>query len=298
MNRYVDHKVTSASRDIKMADMITNIIPAAVGNALKIFLAPPKSALAWIVLRNQSGTFADQVDPDSVQLYSGNVLTYMVDAEGLANGALYYYCVFYFDGSIWTPSAVVSATPNATYTDQSVDVLSVVRDRLDSGLQNEISLGTLTPSTGVIAVLNAPPVFEETNWPVVTVHVTTDSSGDRAIGEITMPDVFDSIGGVWDESQGWLAQVQLTIVGWSKNPDERIALRKALRKIIIGNLEVFDNVGMIHIAFSQQDVDELAAYPAPVYQSMCSFSCEAPAGVADTRLPLELAPQVISTTDF
>lgn len=260
--------------------MISNILPAAVGNAIKIFLAPPASAVRWILLRNLSGTFAGQDDPSAARIFSGNGDTTILDAFGLVNGTRYCYGVFYFDGAAWTPGAVASATPNVTYTDQSVDVLSVVRDRLDAGLQHEIALGTLTPACGAIAVLNAPPVFEETSWPVVTVHVTADSSGERAVGDLVFPDAFDPVGGLWNEAQGWLARVQLTVVGWSKNPDERMALRKALRKIVIGNLDVFYSAGMTGIDFSQADVDELAVYPAPVYQAMCTFSCEAPAGVA------------------
>jgi len=281
-----------------MAVMISNILPAAVGNAIKIFLAPPASTVSWILLRNLSGAFSAQNDPSAIVIFNGNGETYFLDAFSLVNGTRYYYGVFYFDGEAWTPGNVVSATPNVSYTDQSVDVLSVVRDRLDVGLQNEIALGTLTPACGVIAVLNAPPVFEETNWPVITVHVASDGSGERAIGDLIFPDAFDPVAGLWNESQGWLARVQLTVVGWSKNPDERIALRKALRKIVIGNLEVFDSVGMIAIDFSQSDVDELSAYPAPVYQSMCSFSCEAPAGVAVTADLLAESPNVTVTPVF
>ncbi|HEX7642015.1 MAG TPA: hypothetical protein VF450_19540 [Noviherbaspirillum sp.] len=262
--------------------MISQIVPLAVGNALQVFLAPPADALSWRLLRNQSGTFVSQTDPAAVCLYSGNDLTEVMDSDSLVNGTPYCYCVFYCDGTQWVPSAVAWSTPSSTYEDQSVDVLSIVRDRFDCGLQNEIVLGTLSPSSGAIAVLNAPPVFEETSWPVVTVHVTSDGSGERGLGELLFPDEFDPVSTRWTEAQGWLARVQLTIVGWSKNPDERIALRKALRKIVLGNLEVFDSAGMIHIDFSQQDVDELASYPAPVYQVMCTFSCEAPASVSKT----------------
>jgi hypothetical protein len=274
--------------------MISQIVPAAVGNALQIFLAPPADALSWRLLRNETGVFADQSDPAAVCLYGGNDLTCVMDSDCLVNGKPYCYCVFYCDGAEWAASAVVWATPASTYTDQSVDVLSIVRDRLDCGLQTEILLGNLSPSSGAIAVLNAPPVFEETSWPVVTVHLTSDASGERGIGELLMPDAFDPVSTQWRETQGWLARVQLTIVGWSKNPDERIDLRKALRKIVIGNLDVFDSVGMVRVDFSQQDVDELSSYPAPVYQVMCTFSCEAPAGVSASAAPTgEVANPII-----
>lgn len=276
--------------------MISNILPSAVGNAIQVWLQPIASAVRWVLLRNMTGVFTGPSDPSATLIYSGSDLTFIVDIESLTNGTPYYYGIFYFDGTNWTAGAVASATPNSTYVDQAVDVLSVVRDRLDYGLQNEITIGALTPESGVIQVLNAPPIFEETNFPVVTVHVTSDGSGDRAVGEIIFPDEFDPAAGLWDESEGWLARVHLTIVGWSKNPDERIALRKALRKIVIGNLGVFDSVGMETVEFSQQDVDELSAYPAPIYQSMCSFSCEAPAGVSAAVGPInEIAPTTITT---
>jgi hypothetical protein len=262
--------------------MISNITAAAVGNALKIYLVPPPGTLKWVVLRNTTGVFPAYNDANSITVFNGSDESYMVDTDGIVNGTLYYYCEFDYDGTDWDASAIVSATPACTYKDQSVDVLSVVRDRIDAGIKNEILIGTLTPKSGGIAVLNAPPMFEETNWPVVTVHVGSDGSGDRSIGDAPFPDVYDPITGLWSESQGWLARVQLNIVGWSKNPDERIALRKALRKIILGNLDVFDSAGIVSIDFSQQDIDDLSSYPAPVYQAMCSFSCEAPAGVVDT----------------
>jgi hypothetical protein len=260
--------------------MISQIVPVAVGNALKIFLEPPVSAISWRLLRKDSDTFVDQDDPAAVCIYGGSDMTCVMDIHCLINGEPYCYCVFYFDGAAWTPSATVIATPGSSYADQSVDVLSVVRDRLDFGLSNEILLGNLSPASGFIAVLNAPPIFEETTWPVVTVHLTSDGSGERGIGELVFPDELDPESGQWAESQGWLARVQLAVVGWSKNPDERIALRKALRKIAIGNLEVFDSVGIVNIDFAQQDIDDLSGYPAPVYQVMCTFSCEAPAGVS------------------
>ena len=266
--------------------MISKITAQAVGNALKIFLAPPPGTLKWVVLRNTTGVFPTYNDANSALIFSGSDEMCIVDADGLSNGVLYYYQEFDFDGVNWNPGSIYSSTPNHTYTDQSVDVLSIVRSRIDYGLQNEILLGTLTPKSGVIATLNAPPMFEETNWPVVTVHVGTDASGERSIGETVFPDEFDAAGGLWGESQGWLARVQLNVVGWSKNPDERIALRKALRKIIIGNLEIFDQYGMVQVDFSQSDIDELTAYPAPVYQSACSFSCLAPAGVAINSDPI------------
>jgi hypothetical protein len=276
--------------------MITQILPSAVGNALKIYLEQEPTALAWVILRNTTGIFPSYNDVNSVSIYEGDDETYLMDTCGLVNGTLYYYCEFYWDGTAWNATAIVSGKPNYTYTDQSVDVLTIVRDRLQYGLENEIIIGTLSPASGQIQVLNAPPIFDETNFPVVTVHVAVDGSGDRAIGEMPFTDEFDAVNNVWKESSGWMAHVSLTIIGWSKNPDERIALRRALRKIVIGNLEVFDNYGIILPEFSQQDVDALPPeYPAAVYESVCTFTCEAPSGVADTQ-PVYVADPIVNAT--
>ena len=276
--------------------MIKQILPITIGNALKIFLSPPSSAVAWRLLRNNTGTFIDENDPAASVIYDGTQLNYIVDYQQLFNGTTYFYCLFSFDGAVWTNSAVVSAIPSVSISDDCVDVLSVVRDRIDDGLQNEVQNGFLSPQTGQIPVLNAPPVFEDTNWPLVTVHVTSDGSSERGIGEMFSPDLFDTETQMWGEFEGWLAHVQLTIIGWSKNPDERINLRKALRRIILGNLPVFDSFGIVKIDFSQQDIDELQAYPAPVYQSMGTFSCEAPAVVsASYKQITDIAPLSVST---
>lgn len=255
--------------------------PLPIGNALKVFLAPPASAVLWRVLRTEGTSFVDENDASATVVYQGTQ-KYLVDAADLQNGVTYTYGAFFFDGTAWTPSPVVSGAPAAAYDDQSTDVLSVVRDRLQAGLDNEILRRTLFPQEGVIDVLNAPPAFEDTRWPVVTVHVTTDGSGDRAIGEEFTDTEFDPATGLWDETNGWLARVHLTVVGWSKNPDERIALRQALRRLVIGNLPVFDSYGMVQIDWQQTDEDVMSGYPVPVFQTVGSFTCMAPAVIRST----------------
>jgi hypothetical protein len=257
---------------------ISTITPLPIGNALRLAIVPPDGALLWRVLRTTGTTFTGEADPSATVVFQGAVRS-VVDAEGLENGVAYTYGAFFYDGSQWTASAVATGTPLATYVDESTDVLSLVRDRLDAGLQNEVARGTLAPHSGAISVLNAPPAFDDTDWPVVTVHVVSDGSGDRALGEDLLGDSFDPLSGQWQERDGWLARVHLTIVGWSQNPDERIALRQALRRIVLGNLPVFSAAGMTHIDFQQTDQDEMNGYAVPVYQSVCSLSCEAPASV-------------------
>jgi len=276
--------------------MIAMILPLSVGNALRVFLEPPANAQKWRLLRKGADTFTDQNDPNALLVYEG-ADTVIVDAAYLQNGTLAFYRAFYWDGSTWTASATASGTPNATYRDGSTDVLSVVRDRLDAGLAVEVQRKTLIPQSGSIQVLTAPPVFEDTRWPMVSVHLLHEAPANRAIGEQLIADEFDSELGRWGENEGWLARVQLAVIGWSQNPDERIALRQVLRRLIVMNLPVFDSNGMVEIEFAQQDVDAVSGeYPAPVYQSAGTFTCMAPVIVGDQVDPITDV-QVTATTE-
>jgi hypothetical protein len=257
---------------------ISKLSPLPIGNAIRIFLEPPPSALLWRVLRTTQTSFVDENDPTAVAIYQGNQDNYLVDATGLINGAPYTYGVFYFEGTAWTAGGTAVATPVATYFDQTTDALTLVRERLDVGLQIEIARGSLTPQNGVIAVLNAPPALEDTRFPVVTVQVVSDGSGVRVIGEVISKDEVDPLTGRFMEAEGWLAQVQLSIIGWSKNADERIALRKVIRRLVIGNLAVFDASGLDQVEFHQTDVNEMTQQP-PLYASEGTFTCVAPAAV-------------------
>lgn len=254
--------------------MIAMIMPLAVGNALRVFLEPPAVATKWRLLRKAADTFTGPDDASAFLAYEGTDRI-IVDAANLQNGAPQFYRAYYWDGVSWLASASAVGTANSTYEDCSTDVLETVRDRLTVGLIEEVRRKTVQPNAGLIRVLTAPPVYEDTRWPMVSVHLMSEQPSVRAVGELVESDVFDT--DEWNEHEGWLAHVQLAIVGWHQNPDERIAMRKALRRIIVGNLPVFDAKGMLQIEFSQQDVDAVSGeYPAPVYQAACTLTCLAP----------------------
>jgi hypothetical protein len=235
--------------------------------------------VALRVLRKLADTFTGYNDPNAFVVYAG-LEGFALDFESLSNGTPYFYHSYSYDGSAWTdgdPGGSSTATPAATNAETGPDPLSLVRDRLAVGLAAEVAAGNLSPQSGLIQVLTAPPLFESTSWPLVTVHLRSDAPEVRGIGELDVPDYFDPVTGSWNISEGWLAAVQLDIIGWVvANPDERIALRKAIKKILQGNLPVFDQAGMVLIQFSATDVEDFESYASPVYQTVYSFSCLAP----------------------
>jgi hypothetical protein len=272
--------------------MISFIQPIAAGNALRVFMEPPAGAVWCRLLRKGSDTFTDQDDPTALLVQEGTE-TVAVDVAYLTNGTPYYYKPFYRVGAGWVAGATVAGTPAAGYEDGSTDVLSLVRDRLDAGLAVEIERGTLAHPDGHIRVLTAPPLFDDVVMPLVTVHLQSEDPKDRALGELAAVDEFDAIGGEWTESEGWLAGVQLSVMGWSLNPDERIDLRKALRRIVVANLPVFAAAGMVEVQFSQQDTEDFASFSAPIYQTLGTLTCEAPVLVGNQAGAIQTVTQTI-----
>ena len=263
------------------------IRPLYVGNALQVFLEPPAGSKVWRVLRKGADSFTGPDDAGAFLAYEGSDKV-IVDAQFLQNGVPAFYRAFYWDGAQWTASATASGTPNATYSDRSTDALSVLRDRLEAGLAVEVQRAVLSPAAGFIQVLTAPPIADnQTRFPLVTVHLTSEEPRERGIGEGFEVDEFDSITGKWNEAEGWLANVRVEVVGWSLNPDERIELRKAIRRVLVANLAVFDAAGMVEIDFSFQDMDAISGeYNAPLFQTLCNFACAAPIRVVNPVDPI------------
>jgi hypothetical protein len=83
------------------------------------------------------------------------------------------------------------------------------------------------------------------------------------------------------------ADVQIEITAWSLNPDERIELRKAIRRILVANLSIFDAAGMLEIEFSARDADFISGeFAANVFTAVYSFTCQAPVIVTDKVDPI------------
>ena len=273
-----------------MATMsIAMVQPLQAGTALRLFLEPPAGAKYWRVLKMGSDGFGGPEDLDYALIaYEGDERVF-VDAEYLQNEVMAFYKPFYrMADDTWLPGATANGTPVALYEEQATDVQSFIRKRLEDGLLEEVKRGNLVTELGYVQVYTAPPALEQNlRFPLVTITLENESPAERALGEDIAADEYDFIGGEWFESEGWLAQVQLSIVGWSLNSDERIELRKALRRIIIANLPIFDAQGMVQVQVSFQDVDALnGEYNVNLYQVMGSFSCLAPVRVGHNVDPI------------
>jgi len=261
--------------------MITTVQPLYAGNAVRLFVAHPVDAIAWKVLRNASGVFSGVDDAGATLVYHG-IDDVFIDALALGNDTLYYWGIFYTaDNVTWTAGNVLGATPSAIYQDHTTDVLSFLRERLEAGLKVECQRGNFLPELGYIQVYTAPPSMEQgLRFPLVTLHLESEDSADRGIGENISGDTFDAIGFGWEESEGWLANVRVLIIGWSLNSDERVELRKAIRRLVAANLPVFDSYGWITPNLAQQDIDAInGEYPSQIYQVMNTFTCVAPVRV-------------------
>jgi len=270
---------------------ITFIQPIPVGNALRIFITPPFGAKKWRLLRNANGIFSGYNDLGASVIHEGKDLV-VLDSSALTNGQVYHYGLFWFNGTTWAAEGTNYATPNPTMAQLGPDVLSLIRDRLDEGLAVFVGRGELHHKQGHIQVLTAPPLFEDTIWPVVTVHLQSDSSAERALGEDFGSSISDA--GLTVDYEGWLSKYQLLIVVWCLNPDERNILRRAVKNLLIANLPVFDKAGMVQIDVTQSDTEDFQSFSAPVYQTMTTLSCIAPSIVGGTDYLVNIGSVVVN----
>jgi hypothetical protein len=158
--------------------------------------------------------------------------------------------------------------------------------RLEAGLAYELAQGNLTAPSGSIPIFTAPyALADKITFPCVSVHMDDTGPSERFIGEDPGLEFIDENGNIV-ETEGWIANFGLTIVGTTNNLDERIALRKALRRIIQANLPIFADAGMILVTFSQTDVDDFQKDNVTLFMSVGKFTCQAPAGVTNAARPL------------
>lgn len=257
-----------------------NTLP--IGHAVELTVAVPAGMLGWHVRRRLDDQFpADPLDMSGCTLIHAEeralpdfkmAATSLLDDADIQHGIPYHYQACGYDGQSWTASTVRSLIPQGRALAQGPDPLTLLRERLRVGLDDAVAAGWLRPTTGRIPVLTAPPQADTTAWPLVTLYLETDAAAERYIGEQVAMDR-RTPSGVWLETEGWLSRTEIRVIGWSQNPDERMALRLVLKRLILGNLPVFAAHGLLTPDWSQQDSEDFQSYAAPVYQTVGSFSC-------------------------
>jgi len=247
--------------------MIISITPFFSGNAIKVLLSPPATAVRWRIARNVTGGFPDE-HTDTV--YAGDNVVFI--DHGLVNNQTYFWQAFYFDGRVWSVSGYmpVAVSPAITYTVVNNDPLSVVRERLDAGLNGLLAQGKLTHTNGRFPVLVAWPRVEDARFPLVTVHLESEIPDERFIGDMVADDA---------DITGWYSKTTLHIVSCTLNGDERLLLRRAIKNVLLANLDFFDALGLIEISFSQADTEDMERFQSPLYLTNTVFTCTAQAAI-------------------
>lgn len=264
--------------------MITFALPLSAGTAVRLYTTLIPGATHMRVLRKTADTFTGPTDPNAAVVVDSFAADAIIDLSGLVNGTQYFYRCYDWLANAWFDNgASVPAIPATTYIDDTLDPQELVRDRVQLGIAAEVAAGKLIPASGSIAVTTAPfALAEGISFPTISVHLESTGPAERGIGDEVL-DFFDAPTGLWDDDEGWIARFSLTIAAVSLNPDERISLRKALRRVIQANLPIFADAGMVLVEFQQTDNELFSENNAPLYMTSGAFSCVAPAFVRVTE---------------
>mgnify|MGYP003964419849 FL=1 len=276
---YANDNLTT-SRDGTVHSMPLSLVKSyPVGNAIQIIFRPVLGASKSRLLRKQGFAAAAWNDPSATLIHEGTGPV-VIDTDGIVNGDTYIYRLFSLVRGDWVEDgSSLNGTAECLFDDESADVLTIIRDRLFLGFASLISNGVLTPDSGAISVLTAPPIVPEVQMPVVTVHVRSDSSDEFGIGDEFLADSRMEDGS-WVEYPGFLSRYSIEIVCWSLNPDERIQMRQLIKALLLSNFSIFDNYGIVEINMSHSDSEDFESYSSPVYQVVTTLSCLAPALIA------------------
>lgn len=259
---------------------ISTLLPLSCGNAVRLVLTPPAEAWFWRILRRTADAFTGPDDAGAVRVAEDSTNAVVLDVQALSNGTPYYYRAYFWDGASWTASPSQSAIPAATYQGDDRDPRAILRDRLAAGLAVEIARGALTPAAGSIPVLTTP-IATLGAVPLPAVSVGLESVASLSLSKNISSDQRLPAGG-WRETSGWVDKITLAVVGVSGDAEERHALQRAIRRVILVNLPVFEALGLDQIEFSQSDDEDLISAAAPLYRTTGHFDCVAPSVVSDT----------------
>ncbi len=255
--------------------MIAIIDQVVCGGALQLVLQPPDGAKLYRITRGDSE--GELVDENAGTIIYEDTYPAFMDGPGLVNGQTYWYRAFYLIGPSWVASPANSQRPVVNFTDYSADPMGLLRDCLSTGLKEYVRRRILNPASGSIAVLFGMPEVDNANFPLVILHMARDADEKRALGEV----IKDPATGL--EFEGWMSSVTINITVGSENYDERVAMRKAIKAIVIANLAIFQAAGIVTPSLSLSDQDDTTTYSAAIYSVQATFTCLAPSFIGETR---------------
>ena len=279
--------------------MITYVELPSSGNAVRLYVTPPAGAASWRVLRRtDAAAFSGPDDTGAAVVATCSIDNVILDDKALVNGTAYAYRIYYRDrGGSWVAQDDAQATPAASWTSDDADPQTVLRDRLQLGLAVEVQRNNLRPQSGKVQVVTAPfAMVDKITFPCVSIHHDSESSSDYAVGDAFGMDALGGLGG-WEETTGWLSRVNLNIAAVSLNGDERIALRRAIRRVVQANMPIFYAYGFRNIEFAMQDTESGGGDAAILFMTGGSFGCVAPAFVRTHLDPITAINVVASSED-
>lgn len=259
--------------------MIGLLQTAEAGNAAIIYLDYLERYQQLRLLRRTDDQFSDQDDPAATLVLElsqllPDVHTVMHADTGLENGQRYWYALYADEGAGWllthAPMAV-DVEPQYAAEDRP-DAYDLVTERLRAGMKVEVERNpALGDGNGNLRVLTAPPRINNTLLPVVTVQLSQarPAPAYRGIGDSMPPD--DD-----NDYPGMHLQHTLEVIGWSFNPEERSAIRRAIRRVLQANNRVFAAAGLRELDWSESHAEDFQSYDAPMYLANVQVTFVAP----------------------
>jgi len=258
--------------------MIGVVYPLSVGNAIYLSLNAPCAAEEVILLRRWDDDFGElPEDPDAVVVHSGDLIAGLVDWRGLVNGVVVYYRLYALEDGAWTASDVVSATPESSFEGINPDIVDLVRERVQDGLNSLLQRSLIKHPLGKFLVRTAPVPVKDANFPECWIELEQDTSDIRFVGDFLGDGtVTGDTDHPYYSTDGYLSKISIACTIASLNPDERRLLRRVLKSILIANLTVFGMHGADNMDLSFQDDDDFQTYNAPMYMVVARISCTYP----------------------
>jgi hypothetical protein len=135
-----------------------------------------------------------------------------------------------------------------------------------------VASGRLVPASGQIPVHTAPFWLRDgISFPCVSVHLTSSAQETWFVGEVAAPPI-DNGDGTVTEFEGVVRRTQIDVVAVSQNGDERLELRKAVERVILANIPVFEGLGFSDVTISQADSEDFESKNVPLFMSQTTLT--------------------------